>query len=53
MQMAEGPVGELAYGMLGDHGEPDVAELGEQHHQHAPNPVGDDQHRRQHGEAEH
>ena len=53
MQMTKGPVGELAYGMLGDNREPDVAELGEQNHQHAPDPVGDDQHRRQHGEAKH
>ena len=44
--MAEGAVGELAHRMLGDHGEPDVAELGEQHHQHPADAIGDDQHDR-------
>ena len=44
MQMAEGAVGELAHRVLGDHGEPHVAELREQHHQHAADAIGDDQH---------
>ena len=39
VQMAEGAVGELAHGVLGDDGEPHVAELGEQHHQHASDAV--------------
>ena len=52
MQMPEGAVGELAHGMLGDHGEPHVAELREQHHQHAAHAIGDDQHGRDGGEPE-
>ena len=52
MQMPEGAVGELAHRMLGDHGEPHVAELREQHHQHAGHAIGDDQHGRPGGETE-
>ena len=51
MQMPEGAVGELAHGVLGNHGEPHVAELREQHHQHAAHAIGDDQHGRDGGEA--
>ena len=52
MQMPEGAVGELAHGVLGNHGEPHVAELREQHHQHAAHAIGDDQHGGDGGEAE-
>ena len=43
VQMAEGAVGELAHRVLGDRGEPHVAELREQHHQHAADAIGDDE----------
>ena len=51
MQVPEGAVGELAHGVLGNHGEPHVAELREQHHQHAAHAIGDDQHGGNGGEA--
>ncbi len=52
MQMPEGAVGELAHGILGDHGEPHVAELREHHHQHAADAIGDDEHGRDGGKSE-
>ena len=52
MQMPEGPVGELAHSVLRDHREPHVPELGEQHHQHAPHAIGDDEHCGDGGQAE-
>ena len=52
VQMAEGAVGELTHGMLRDRGEPHVADLREQHHQHAADAIGHDQHGWHGGKAE-
>ena len=51
MQMTEGAVGKLAHGILGDGGEPDIAELCEHHHHHPADAIGDDEEGGARGEA--
>ena len=51
MEMAEGAVGELAYRVLRDRGEPDIAELGEHHHHYPADAISDDEEHRARGEA--
>ena len=50
--MPEGAVGKLAHRVLGDRGEPYVAELGEQHHQHPADAIGNDEEDGTGGEAD-
>jgi len=52
VQMPEGALGELAHGMLGDGGEPYVAELREHHHHHPADAIGEDEEDRTGGKAD-